>query len=219
MKKYKAIIMDYDQTIGDTADLILECLYENAKQFGITTDPQAMRRGLGGTAADLYRCSGIDDEDLLKKLDDSYAVYSVEPMMTKPGFFPGVAEGLAALKQRGITLAIFSMKDSAQIHAPLARCGLSEYISAVVGADNVSRGKPDPEGLYKLEQLLGLCADDILYVGDSMNDQRTAIAGGVDFAAVCTGFCTAEDFDRNHTVVICPTFSDLCRVVCAELDK
>ena len=89
----------------------------------------------------------------------------------------------------------------------------------VLGKDEVSRGKPDPEGIFLLSEQLGVALDDIIYVGDSYTDQQAASAAGVDFGAVCTGAVSAENFAKNKTAGIYPDFGALCRDLCCELDK
>lgn len=218
MKKYKAVIMDYDLTIGDTADLIEACLYENAKRQGYELDRSILRNGIGMTAADIYRTAGISDEAALDKLQVCYEEYSDGIMKEQSGFFPFVRRSLEALCERGVILAVLSLKTSSQICRPLERHGLDKFIRCVVGPDEVTHGKPDPEGLFLLADKLGLALDDIFYVGDSFTDQRTAEAAGVDFGAVCTGFYTAGDFEDKKNAGIFLDFGEMSRKLCAVID-
>ena len=213
MKKYKAIIMDYDMTIGDTADLIEECLYSNAARFGIILDRKALRMGIGLSAADVYRQAGVKDEKDVAMLDRVYVEYSDDIMSNHSGFFPGVPEALESLYSNGIKLAILSLKVSKQIWDPLKRYGLDKYFDTAFGHDDVTRGKPDPEGLFKLAKKMGVSLEDILYVGDSYTDMLTAENAGVDFAAVCTGSFTAEFFAEKGAKMIYPTFAEMCRAL------
>lgn len=218
MKKYKAVIMDFDLTIADTAGLIEECLYRHALGYGYDLDRTILRDGIGKMAGTIFMEAGVPAE-LVDEMDRTYVEYSADIMCQKTEFFPGVAEGFEALSGRGVKLAVLSLKAAPQIWAPLERCGLDGFVTQVLGKDEVSRGKPDPEGIFLLSEQLGVTLDDIIYVGDSYTDQQAASAAGVDFGAVCTGAVSAENFAKNKTAGIYPDFGALCRDLCCELDK
>ena len=205
--------MDFDMTIADTGDLIEECLYTNALRFGYDLDRKKLRAGIGMTAGDLYRSAGVSDSEATR-LHDEYIPYSAAIMCEKTEFFPGVAEGLAALNERGVCLAVLSLKASRQIWAPLERKSIDKLIHYVVGPDEVAAHKPDPAGIYYLSEKMNIALDDILYVGDSVTDMKTAVAAGVDFAAVCTGALSAKDFAEKGAKMIYPNFAAVCRKLC-----
>ncbi len=216
--KYKAIITDFDLTLADTAFLIEDCLYTNAARFGYDLDRKILRDGIGMTAETIYLDAGCNAPDA-KRLHDEYIPYSAEIMCEKTDFYPGVAEGLAALDAKGVLLAVLSLKSSDQIWRPLERAGVDKFIYSVVSPDEVAAHKPEPDGIFYLSEKTGIALDDILYVGDSVTDMKTAINAGVDFAAVCTGAVTAEQFADMGAKMIYPTFADMSCALCAELDK
>ena len=218
MKKYKAVITDFDMTIADTGDLIEECLYTNALRFGFDLDRKILREGIGLTAEALYRNAGAGESEA-KMLHDEYIPYSADTMCERTDFFPGVAEGLEALNKRGVPVSILSLKASRQIWRPLERHGIDKYIDSVIGPDEVAAHKPEPDGIYYISEKMGIALEDILYVGDSVTDMKTAVNAGVDFAAVCAGAVTASDFAEMGAKMIYPTFADMSCALCEELDK
>lgn len=213
MKKYKAIIMDFDLTLADTAQLIEDCLYANAARFGYDLDRKILRDGIGMTAESIYLDAGID-ADTARKLDIEYFDYSAPVMREQTEFFPGVPEGLCSLSERGLVLSILSLKSSDHIKAPLKLHGIDGYIDSVIGPEDISAHKPEPDGIFYLSEKTGIALSDILYVGDSITDLKTAINAGVDFAAVCTGAASAEKFADMGALMIYPAFADLCRAIC-----
>lgn len=212
MKKYKAIITDFDLTIADTAFLIEDCLYSNAARFGYDLDRNILRKGIGMTAETIYIDAGCSAADA-KKLHDEYIPYSADIMREKTELYPGVTEGLAALHARGILLSVLSLKASDQIWRPLERAGVAGLIHSVIGPDEVEKHKPEPDGIFYLSEKTGIALHDILYVGDSVTDMKTAINAGVDFAAVCTGAVTADQFAEMGAKIIYPTFAEMCWAV------
>lgn len=212
MKSYKAVIMDFDMTIGDTGKLIEECLYTNAARFGYDLDRKILRDGIGMTAESIYLDAGCSAPEA-KRLHEEYIPYSAEIMCEQTEFYPGVAEGLGALHAKGITLAVLSLKASEQIWRPLARHGLDGLMYSVISPDEVEKHKPEPDGIFYLAEKTGIALEDILYVGDSVTDMKTALNAGVDFAAVCTGAVTAEQFAEMGAEMVYPTFAQMCRAI------
>jgi HAD superfamily hydrolase (TIGR01509 family) len=75
----------------------------------------------------------------------------------------------------------------------LARLNLEEAFEVAVYADEVTHGKPHPEGLLRALDELGVAAEDAVYVGDTTVDLEMARATGARFAAVGTT-TSREDF-------------------------
>jgi len=219
MKKYKAIIMDFDMTIANTAGLIEECLYNYALRFGYDMDRKILRRGIGMSAGDIFRSAGVHDDKLADEMDDGYVIYSADIMCRETEIFPGVARGMKELYERGVLLAVLSLKSGDQIWPPLRNHGLDGYVRQVVGKDDVARGKPCPDGIYLLADQMGIATDDILYVGDSLTDQQTALAAGVDFGAICSGAFCPEDFSASKAIGIYSDFGEMSRELCQALDQ
>jgi HAD superfamily phosphatase len=83
------------------------------------------------------------------------------------------------------TLAIFTGRLRWEAQITLSRFTKATF-HPIVGADDVTRTKPDPEGLVKICSSVkhGLC----WYVGDTIDDARAAHAAGVPFIGVGDGY-------------------------------
>jgi phosphoglycolate phosphatase-like HAD superfamily hydrolase len=60
--------------------------------------------------------------------------------------------------------------------------GLRDYFSVIVAAEDVEKGKPDPEGILKAMKLLH--ADMAVFIGDTIYDEKAAKAAGIAFLHV-----------------------------------
>ena len=121
-------------------------------------------------------------------------------MVQNSRLYPGVLALLGRLKQQGIRIGIVTTKFHYRIDAILEKCQGAAYIDSIVGGEDVSSPKPDPEGVLSLLGLWGLKGEEVLYVGDSVVDAKTAQAAGVAFAGVTTG-TTAEEELRKYPCV------------------
>ena len=100
----------------------------------------------------------------------------------------GVPELLAGLAGADIPMAVVTSKRREMALRTLDRCGIREYFQHVVSADDVERGKPDPEPVYLAMARLGIPAGpDVLFVGDSVFDIRAGRAAGVSTGAALWG--------------------------------
>lgn len=102
--------------------------------------------------------------------------------------FEGLAETLDAMKRLGMALGIVSGARPEVLE--LLRDGgiLDRFDSIVLGAD-VSRRKPDPEGIVKCLRQLNVAPGAAVYVGDTPLDIQASRAAGVHAVGVLTGAC------------------------------
>ena len=79
-------------------------------------------------------------------------------------------------------LAVFTGRLRWEAHVTLNRFAEPGLFEPVIGADDVARTKPDPEGIHKIRATLehGKC----WYVGDTVDDARAASAAGVPFIGI-----------------------------------
>ena len=106
--------------------------------------------------------------------------------------YPGVREGLAAMRARGWKLACVTNKPRAFALALLEAKGLRPLFEHVFGGDSFERQKPDPLPLVKTCQALGMAPARTLMVGDSRNDCEAARAAGCPVVLVSYGYNHGE---------------------------
>ncbi len=212
MRKYKALVMDFDLTIADTCGIITQCLLDTAREFGFDAKAEDMKRGIGCLPRDIFRIhAGVTDPSLAKRMETRYYENSHEQNYNNAKFFPGVSEGLRLLRERGVRAAIFSQKERELIIAPLKRERIFELIDMIVSIDDVENTKPNPEGMSHICCELGIKNSEILYTGDALTDEKTARAARVDFVPMLCGVTPAEAFDASFSVGMYDDFYKLCR--------
>lgn len=102
--------------------------------------------------------------------------------------YPGVREGLAALRGAGLRLACLTNKPTAFAQPLLRAKGLDGFFEQVFGGDAFERKKPDPLPLLKTCEALGTQPARTLMVGDSSNDAQAARAAGCPVVLVTYGY-------------------------------
>jgi phosphoglycolate phosphatase len=95
----------------------------------------------------------------------------------------------------------------------LDRAGLCPAIDVVVGAEDVARHKPDPEGIHKALRALEVTAGRAFYVGDHQVDAEAAAAAGVRFVAVLSGVTGRDGWTSHDAVSVIDSVADLPAVL------
>jgi phosphoglycolate phosphatase len=94
---------------------------------------------------------------------------------------PHIREVLRRLRPDYLTAIVTNRGKSLPL--VLNNLKINDLFDLTVSASDVSRPKPDPEGLIKILQHFQLPPEAALYIGDSALDQEVAAAAGVPFAA------------------------------------
>ena len=217
--RYQGIFFDYDYTLGDSTDAIAEGYRRGFAAMGLPEPTvEQVRATVGMRLEDGYTfITGDGDPDRQAEFHRLF-MYSVgvkaqgedrKLMVEGTRLLPGAAELLAALKRAGIPAAIVSTKPGETIRRIFEYQGRLDLLTLVIGGDEVTRYKPDPEGVRLALDKLGLTADRVLFCGDTVIDAATAQAGGCDFCAVLNGATPREAFADYPYVYIADDLSDL----------
>lgn len=203
----KAVLFDFDYTLGDsTGGIVLSTNYALEKLGYETKTEQQIRKMVGLSLRDTFMTL-MDSRD--EEAAAQFAVYfkekADEVMVANTSLYEGVRSMLRQLKQEGYLVGIITTKYRRRIISIFEKYNALNLLDIIVGGEDVEKEKPDPEGLLRAINNLNLSADEILYVGDSLVDAKTAMNGAVDFVAVLTGTTTQEDFEPFPHVLIAPT--------------
>jgi beta-phosphoglucomutase family hydrolase len=99
---------------------------------------------------------------------------------------PGVAEWLAELRQRGIPCAVGSSTHRLNIDTILSVLGFGDFFEAIVTAEDVSHGKPDPEVFLTAAKRIGIGPSHCVVFEDALVGIEAAHRGGMKVVAVAT---------------------------------
>ncbi|HXZ02193.1 MAG TPA: phosphoglycolate phosphatase [Stellaceae bacterium] len=139
------------------------------------------------------------------------ALYAADAAtLTRP--YPGVPEGLAALAEAGVALAICTNKLEQVTRRVLDGLGLAHYFAVVLGGDSLPARKPDPAPLLAALERLGVAPADAAMVGDHRNDMLAAERAGVAavFARYGYGLATLGELRPDAMI---DRFADLPLVI------
>jgi phosphoglycolate phosphatase len=200
LSNFDAAIVDLDGTMVDTlGDFVvaLNCMLDGLELHKVTAETIATMIGKGSerlihSVLRHVREGREVDNALYDQAWRRYQHHYLAINGRHAEVYPGVVDGLAALRAHGIRLACLTNKPTAFARPLLAAKGLDGYFDVVFGGDAFERKKPDPLPLLKTCAALGSAPARTLIVGDSSNDARAARAAGCPVVLVSYGYNHGE---------------------------
>ena len=205
MKKYKAVLFDFDGTLMDSSEGILASAKYTATQMGIPIAEDAPWNSFIGPALeDCFRIVLDVKEDRIEEAVEIYRKVYKENGQFRAHFYPGVIDTLKELVNRKYILGIATFKASSVAVEMGNYYGLGRYFKDIFGktsSPDDTKGKIIQRAIDKL----GVPKNDIVMVGDSPLDSEGAKNAGIDFIGVSYGF---GDMSGEKGIML-DNFSDL----------
>lgn len=196
----RTVMLDLDGTLLDTAFDLSEAANAMLRDFGLMEyDVDAIRSFIGRGLPNLVqRC--LDGQTSSGTLPahtaamDKFRSHYREISGRHATCYPGVIEGLNAMRAMHLPLACVTNKASEFTQPLLERSGLADYFTQVVCGDTLARNKPDPLPLLHICTGFGIAPSQALMIGDSRNDVIAARAAG------CPVFCVPYGYNEGRPV-------------------
>lgn len=143
----RAVVFDLDGLMFDTEALFFRVSSEMLRARGKEFTPEIMRRMIGRRAVDaghvLKTMTGLDEPLEVLLADVRARFYDLMDTAVHPT--PGLFVLLDRLHQKSLPLAVATSSRRSYANRLLTRHGLEDRFSFILAAEDVTRGKPDPE--------------------------------------------------------------------------
>jgi phosphoglycolate phosphatase len=193
----RAVILDLDGTLADTAVEIALALNETLAQLGarevsLEAATALIGRGVRSLVERALREShGAADLDRAVEL---FEMHYGRVVATRATLFPGVMEGLVALRAAGFKLGVATNKPRAPTEKLLAHLEIAHFFESVVAGDDGLRRKPFGDMLAAAARALDVEVSAALMLGDSGNDVLAARDAG------CLVWCVPYGYNEGRPV-------------------
>ena len=203
------ILFDFDGTLYDTVEGIAKSAQYALEKLGVSAELDELRCFAGPPLVDKFmEAYGLSHEKaweargLFQERYIPVGVYESRP-------FPGMKEFLAALKEKGLTLAVATSKPLDLAEHLLARAGMREYFSVVRGSRLDGNTNSKQEIVESVIASLGAEKEDCVLIGDTKYDVAGAHAAGVKCICVRYGYAAPGELEEAGADAIA---EDLCEL-------
>ena len=205
MAGYRAILFDMDGVLVDSEPLFLAAINRLLEQEGV--EPISVQENeeflIGTTIHETWRQLKLH-RPLPRPTAEYIERYDAivrQVMMEELAPQPGVRELLDECNRRGLPKAVASSSLHMWVDLKLAAIGLTGAFDAVLGGDDVSAGKPEPEIYLKAAERLGVPPGECIAIEDSPVGIAAAVASGAYTIAVRTEYTRNLDVSQAHTIL------------------
>ena len=191
----KAVLFDLDGTFADTAPDLAAALNHVRGLHGLpplplaTVRPQASHGSIG-----LLRLGfGIGpDAPEFNALRDEFLAYYAAHICDYTTLFPGMAQLVATLEQRGLPWGIVTNKPHRFTLPLMQALGYAERAACMISGDTCARAKPYPDPLFKACEIMSIAPMNCIYLGDDLRDMQAARATGMRGIIAGYGYIDAQ---------------------------
>ena len=219
--RIKAVIFDLDGTLTCTAaDLLTGINYMLAHCFGFAPNSmEEMMTAVNFCERDYVEAmvklgiekSGrhdiVPDEKMIDNCVSVYTDHYGEHYCDETYVYEGLTQVIGKMKESGLRLAVDTNK-KAEHADDIVRRLLPGLFEIVVG-DGMYVHKPDPEGALKIAAQFGVRPEEILFVGDSDVDMKTAKNAGMIAVGVSWGYRDEETLWKTGADYLVKTPAEL----------
>ena len=208
---YSAYIFDLDGTLLDTLPDLVRLTNMVLERYGWPQRTSDEILGFVGDGGRVLLRRAVPPHATEEEIDSAFELWrELYPVrgheFTKP--YSGIPEVLEELKNRGAKLGVLSNKFDAAAQEVIAD-NLPNTFDLVRGeAPDVPR-KPDPRGLQRMIDQLGVKPAEVAYVGDSGTDMKVASSVGAFPVGVSWGYRPVTELEDAGAKAVIDTPSAL----------
>lgn len=197
----KLVLFDCDGTVLDTFLLIEKVVIKTFKKL-YPDYPMTIEEAhtfFGPYIVDTLKKYTKTEEELNICLTEYQKNYD-ELSSTYTVVYDGIIELLEYLKQNNYKIAIVSNKKTSVVLQGLIDCKINTYFDIIVGADLMTKAKPDPNGIIFAMNKFNI--KDAYMIGDTATDIQTGLNANIPTIGVTWCVTTKEELKNAKATYV-----------------
>ncbi len=189
-KKIEAVLFDFDGTLADTSEDMVNCLnilLQNhaKKNVGLSEAKNFISKGAGGLID--FACPKLSEIERKTYINEYLEIYK-NNMFIKTHLFDGILDIIENLSTKNYKWGIVTNKPSYLVNPIVEMLNFHYKPSCIVAGDTLAVKKPNPEPLLYAAKLIQCEPIFCAYVGDDIRDITAANKAGMISVAAMYGF-------------------------------
>jgi len=183
----EAVLWDLDGVLVDTGRFHYQAWCQLLSELGRSLSEEEFSRTFGLRNDLILRdmLGEVSAEEVTRLSERKEALFR-HHAAGRVTLLPGAIELVRRTRDEGRRMALVTSTPQANIDFVLEQVGLAGAFDAIVTAEDVSRGKPDPEGCLLAARRLGVMPERCLVIEDAPGGIEAARRAGMHSLAVTT---------------------------------
>jgi phosphoglycolate phosphatase len=199
--RFKGVIFDLDGTLVNSLEDIADSMNIVLRKYGFPThNLQAYKYLVGNGIRNLVSEALPEvfrEEKSITRCFDLMMKEYRNNCLNKTHPYEGIVDLLNELTTRELKLAIFSNKADDLTQKVVGHLLANWNFEVIMGASPEIPRKPNPLGAFLISRKLGVNPEDLIFVGDTDVDMKTANKAGMFAVGALWGFRTKEELTDN----------------------
>ena len=204
----RAVVFDLDGTLIDSTEAIVQSCYHVYDTLNLERPPRQVLVDSIGYPLSEQLAILLGGDDNLEYYVDIYRNFHKNIACDMTHLLPDVSETLAAFDNAGLKIGFATSKKLSASERILEYLGILHYFTSRIGPDEVKHPKPHPDALLRSMEILGVDADELLFIGDMHFDVKAAQSAGVACIAVATGYNTRDELEALEPDAVFDTLAE-----------
>jgi beta-phosphoglucomutase family hydrolase len=182
----KAVLFDMDGVIAETEHVHIEAEKKTMLKYGVKITEDELHRYTGTTAKQMFTelIARYRLDTTFEKIFNEKEQVMFKLLETNTQPVKGVVELLHRLKEKHVKLAVASSSHRRLVQYVLKKLEITGLFDSIITAEDVARGKPDPEIFLKSAHRLNVSPAECLVVEDAGLGVEAAKTAGMK----CLGY-------------------------------
>lgn len=210
----KTIILDFDGTIADTQNSIVQTVQATLDELGLERAKEPdIKKLIGLPLKDTFlHAAHMTNEELLERAIKFYREKYNSISLNTVELFPNVKTVLKELHEKGVTITVASSKGKEALLILLNKLDISQYITLVFGEQDVKNKKPAPDMAILILKETKSLPNETLVVGDTVYDIAMGQGANCITCGVTYGNNTEAELKKQKADYIIDDFADILNI-------
>lgn len=204
--RFQAVMFDLDGTLADSIVDIADSMNRTLSHFDFPGhDYDQYKLMVGNGLKNLTEVALPEEQRKTETIEKCFRFLMDDYQrnyLNKTKLYDGIAELLDALTEKGLKLTVLSNKAD-EITSRICEVLLKPWkFEIILGATDRFSRKPAPDAALYVAGTLGVKPEQIVYLGDTGIDMKTANAAGMMSVGVTWGFRSEQELIDNGAKLI-----------------
>ncbi|MFW9901194.1 MAG: HAD family hydrolase [Candidatus Thorarchaeota archaeon] len=228
LEQYKGIIFDMDGVIYDISEAIKKAVDDSVEKYNMNVNTDEVMEEIAHlieeiqnypvpkillNSYDLLKVKFLEGISYFKKLRIAIFMFNQfnKYKEAESKIFEGIDDLISKLAKK-VKLAILTNNKSQYADEVLEKFNLSEFFETIVGFNDVTEVKPNPEGILKILDKWNLKPSEAIFIGDMTTDVDAGKAAKVKMVCVSSGLAKKQTLLEHNPDILVDSTENLIKL-------